>query len=114
MSAVALAAATALLPVLGTAAATAMLLLVVWGLAYGAVPVCSQIWFAAAATGAAEAATVLFTASFQATIALGALLGGVVVDATSPSTVMVLGSGMALLVALGAGWSASPQRPASS
>ncbi|MGW4946882.1 MFS transporter [Actinoplanes sp. NPDC004185] len=114
VSAVVLAAATALLPVFGTAAAAAMLLLIVWGLAYGAVPVCSQTWFAAGAAGATEAASVLFTASFQATIALGALLGGVVVDATSPSTVMIWGSGVALLVALGAGWSANPQRTATS
>ncbi|MEU9826312.1 MFS transporter [Micromonospora chersina] len=114
VSAVALAAATALLPAFGTATVAAMLLLVVWGLAYGAVPVCSQSWFAAAASGATEAASVLFTSSFQATIAIGAVLGGIVVDATSPSTVLVLGSGVALLVAIGARFSADPQQAATS
>lgn len=99
-SAVALASATGLLPTLGTTAIGAVVLLAVWGLAYGAVPVCSQSWFAASGTGPTEAASVLFTSSFQATIALGALLGGVVVDATSPSMLMVYGSGLALLVAL--------------
>ncbi|MDO3703277.1 MFS transporter [Micromonospora sp. C28SCA-DRY-2] len=99
-SAVALAAATGLLSVLGTASIGAVVLLAVWGLAYGAVPVCSQSWFAASNTGSTEAASVLFTSSFQATIALGALLGGVVVDATSPSVLMAFGAGAALLVAL--------------
>jgi predicted MFS family arabinose efflux permease len=99
-AAVALASATGLLPMLGTTAIGAVVLLAVWGLAYGAVPVCSQSWFAASATGPTEAASVLFTSSFQATIALGAVLGGVVVDATSPSVLMVYGSGLALLVAL--------------
>jgi predicted MFS family arabinose efflux permease len=81
---VALTVATALLPAFGTTTVGAMLLLALWGLAYGAVPVCSQSWFAAAAPGEMEAASVLFTFSFQATIALGAVLGGVVVDAHAP------------------------------
>ncbi|MFI6848230.1 MFS transporter [Kitasatospora sp. NBC_00085] len=96
-----LAAATLLLPVLGTGRPGALLLLLVWGFAYGAVPVCSQAWFLAAAPHAPEAASVLFTASFQATISLGALAGGAVVDAASTPTVMVLG-GVTALLALGA------------
>jgi predicted MFS family arabinose efflux permease len=95
-----LAAATLLLPVLGADELGAIVLLVVWGLAYGAVPVCSQTWFSTSAPHAPEAASILFTSSFQATIAIGALLGGVVVDAASPSTVMVLGGSVALLVVL--------------
>jgi predicted MFS family arabinose efflux permease len=92
-----LATATTLLPVFGREAAGAVVLLIVWGLAYGAVPVCSQTWFARAAPHAPEAASVLFTSSFQATLSLGALAGGVVVDATSTSTVMFLGGVAALL-----------------
>lgn len=42
----------------------------------------------------------LFTASFQATISLGALVGSLVVDRTSPPTLMVLGAATALLVLL--------------
>ncbi|MEU6476741.1 MFS transporter [Streptomyces sp. NPDC047017] len=86
------AAATALLPVLGRWDTGAVALLIVWGIGYGAVPVASQTWFANAAPNAPEAASVLFTASFQATISLGALAGGVLVDHTSPSTVMTLGA----------------------
>ncbi|WP_199837608.1 MFS transporter [Streptomyces sp. NRRL S-1521] len=97
LAAAVIAAVTLLLPVLGRAQPGAVLLLVLWGLAYGAVPVASQAWFAKAAPDAPEAASVLFTASFQATMSLGALAGGVTVDHTSPSTLMVLGGVTALL-----------------
>jgi predicted MFS family arabinose efflux permease len=92
--------ATLLLPVLGHGLVGAVVLLVVWGAAYGGVPVCSQTWFAKAAPGAREGASVLFTASFQATIGVGALLGGVVVDRSSVSAVMVAAGVTALLMAV--------------
>ncbi|MFG2624397.1 MFS transporter [Streptomyces sp. NPDC048473] len=98
-----IAAATALLPVLGRWEAGAVALLVVWGVAYGAVPVCSQTWFAKAAPDAPEAASVLFTASFQATFAIGALAGGAVLDHLSVSAVMPLGGTVAALVVVVAG-----------
>ncbi|MFJ7490884.1 MFS transporter [Streptomyces sp. NPDC097727] len=93
-----IAAATALLPVLGRWEAGAVALLVVWGVAYGAVPVCSQTWFANAAPDAPEAASVLFTTSFQATLAIGALAGGAALDRLSVSAVMLLGGAAAALV----------------
>ncbi|MER5253378.1 MULTISPECIES: MFS transporter [unclassified Streptomyces] len=92
-----LAAATLLLPVLGTGKTGALVLLLVWGAAYGAVPVCSQTWFVTAAPRAPEAASVLFTSSFQATLSLGALAGGAVVDAASTTVVMTLGGIVATL-----------------
>ncbi|GAA1551326.1 MFS transporter [Kribbella sancticallisti] len=98
-SALLIAAATLLLPVAGRSTAGAVVLLVVWGLAYGAVPVCSMTWFARSAPTAPEAATVLFTSSFQATLSAGALLGGLVVDLTSASSAFVCGSVVALLAA---------------
>ncbi|MGQ4406558.1 MFS transporter [Streptomyces hayashii] len=93
---------TLLLPVLGRWQIGAVVLLIVWGVGYGAVPVSSQTWFAKATPHAPEAASVLFTASFQATISLGALAGGVVVDRTSPSTVMTLGGVAAALMVVAA------------
>ncbi|MFB7528959.1 MFS transporter [Streptomyces sp. NPDC056178] len=97
-----IAAATALLPVLGRWQVGAVALLVLWGVAYGAVPVCSQAWFARSAPDAPEAASVLFTASFQATIAIGALAGGAVLDHLSVSAVMLLGAATAALVVVSA------------
>lgn len=95
-----IAAATLLLPVLGQWKAGAIALLIVWGVGYGAVPVSSQTWFTKASPDTPEAASVMFTASFQATISLGALTGGLVVDASSPSTVMTLGGMTAALMVI--------------
>lgn len=95
-----IAAATLLLPVLGQSDAGAVALLVVWGVAYGAVPVCSQTWFSKTAPDSPEASSVLFTSSFQATISIGALVGGAVLDRSSPSMVMVLGGMAAVLMVL--------------
>ncbi|MFJ1898570.1 MFS transporter [Streptomyces sp. NPDC088115] len=106
-----IAAATALLPVLGRTDAGALALLTVWGLGYGAVPVCSQTWFARAAPQAPEAATVLFTASFQATLAAGALTGGAVVDHTSLRAVMWCGAVVAGLVVAVVGAGRAEPRP---
>ncbi|WP_409060420.1 MFS transporter [Streptomyces sp. SYP-A7185] len=103
------AAATLLLPVLGTGHAGALVLLLVWGVAYGAVPVCSQTWFVGAAPHAPEAASVLFTSSFQATFSFGALAGGAVVDASSTTVVMTLG-GVAAAFAVAVA-SLTPWRP---
>ena len=94
-----IATATLLMPVVGRSTAGALLLLVVWGLGYGGIPVCSMGMFAKAAPQSREAATVLFTSSFQAVLSIGALLGGLVVDTWSVSAAMVCGGvGAALTV----------------
>ncbi|WP_205828060.1 MFS transporter [Microbulbifer sp. SH-1] len=99
-----IAGATVLLPVFGKDDFGAVALLILWGVAYGAVPVCSQIWFAKASPDSPEACSVLFTASFQATISMGALVGGAVVDHSSPSMAMTLAGTAAALMVLVA-WS---------
>ncbi|WP_062985052.1 MFS transporter [Nocardia anaemiae] len=96
----AMAAAMLLLPLLGRWDFGAIALLIVWGVGYGGVPVVLQTWFADALPDAPEVASVLFTASFQATFCVGALTGGVIVDRTSPGTVLVCGGVIALLVLL--------------
>ncbi|MGI5352705.1 MFS transporter [Streptomyces sp. CA-250714] len=93
-----IAVATLLLPVLGSSQPGAFVLLVVWGVGYGAVPVCSQTLFAKAAPEAVEASSTLFTASFQATLSTGALAGGALLDRSSPSVVLAVGGAVALLV----------------
>ncbi|MER5786162.1 MFS transporter [Streptomyces mobaraensis] len=97
-----LAAAALLLPVLGGGPAGALVLLAAWGVAYGAVPAASQALFVRAAPDAPEAASVLFTAAFQATFSLGAFAGGGVLDRTSPSALMTLGGCVAAVAALAA------------
>lgn len=100
-----MATAMLLLPLLGRSTPGAVALLVVWGLGYGGVPVCTMSMFAAAAPQAREAATVLFTSSFQAVLSMGALLGGVVVDAWSVPTAMTLGGVFAALTVGVVTWS---------
>jgi predicted MFS family arabinose efflux permease len=77
------------------------------------VPVASQTWFSRAAPHAPEAASVLFTASYQATFASGALVGGAVLDRSSPSVVMLLGGCTAALMVV-AVWSPWLDGPAAS
>ncbi|MFE6662954.1 MFS transporter [Streptomyces sp. NPDC057697] len=109
-----IATATVLLPVLGRWEAGAVALLAVWGVAYGAVPVCSQTWFTRAAPDAPEAASVLFTAFFQAAFALGALAGGAGLDHLSVSAVMLLGGATAALAVVAAVAGATRGRPGGS
>ncbi|WP_399125448.1 MFS transporter [Streptomyces sp. ITFR-6] len=94
-----IATATALLPVLGRTDAGALALLIVWGLGYGAVPVCPPDLVRPRDPTAPEAATVLFTASFQVTLAAGALTGGAIVDHTSLRAVMWCGARGVVLAA---------------
>ncbi|WP_063046309.1 MFS transporter [Nocardia pseudovaccinii] len=96
----AMAAAMLLLPLLGRWEFGAIALLIVWGIGYGGVPVVLQTWFADALPDAPEVASVLFTASFQATFCVGALVGGVIVDRTSPGTTLLCGGATVLLVLL--------------
>jgi predicted MFS family arabinose efflux permease len=76
---------------------TISVLLLVYG---GAGLAGNVIGLARASDGANEAATVLFTSSFQATISVAALLGGIVIDGASLTTLMLLG-GAAAAVTVG-------------
>lgn len=69
-----------LFPIAGRSAATGILFLALWGLAYGGVSVSLQTWMLTAAPRAVEAASALWVCVFNFSIAMGALLGGVVVD----------------------------------
>ncbi|WP_406059897.1 MFS transporter [Streptomyces sp. NBC_01077] len=71
-------------------------LLLLWGLAYGGVSVALQSWFMAAAPDDVETATGLNVSVFCLAIALGALLGGLLADAYSLSTVLLAGAALIL------------------
>ncbi|GAA4902400.1 MFS transporter [Streptomonospora salina] len=99
---------TAALPVFALAGTTPLgggAALLLWGLAYGGVSVGLQSWMIAAAPRAAEAATALFVCAFNAAIASGALVGGLVVDTLTVPGAPWAGAALTLLgaaVALGA------------
>ena len=64
-------------------------LLIVWGLAYGGVSVSLQTWMIKATPRAVEAASALWVSVFNLAIGLGALTGGVIVDALTHQALVV-------------------------
>ncbi|MET7299984.1 MFS transporter [Embleya sp. NPDC005575] len=89
-----------LLALLHDVPAAGITLLIVWGLAYGGVPVSLQTWMLTAAPQATEAATSLFVAVFNLSIALGALLGALAVDGIATAAAPWLGAALVFLTAL--------------
>ncbi|MER7461901.1 MFS transporter [Streptomyces sp. NPDC097981] len=97
---VALAGAMLLFPLVGRSQAGGIALLVLWGLAFGGVSVSLQTWMLKSAPDAMEAASALWVSVFNLAIALGALVGGLVVDQVELITVAWLGGVVVLLTAL--------------
>lgn len=95
-----IATAVAALPAVGTAPGTAAAVLVLWGLAYGGVSVCSQLWAVQAAPDRREAVSGLYVGAFTGSIALGSLLGGVILDRAGVSTLFWLSAAVAAAAAL--------------
>jgi predicted MFS family arabinose efflux permease len=100
---VALAVVLALFPLVGDNPVGGIALLVLWGLAFGGVPVSVQSWILKAAPGSAEPATALNTSVFNLAIALGALFGGLVADHVAITGVLWFGAFLAVLTALAVG-----------
>ena len=84
-----------------------------WGISFGALPLCFSIWVQRATPQSPEAGSALFVSIIQVAIAVGSLVGGVVVDHVGISADFLLGgalalSGLAALVSFGrSGQSAS-------
>ncbi|MCT2590805.1 MFS transporter [Streptomyces sp. N2-109] len=89
--------AMAVLALADTSVPTAAAILILWGLGYGAVPVTFQTWILEAAPDATEAASSLYVSTFNLSIALGALFGGLAVDGISTTSVLWIGAALAVL-----------------
>ena len=72
-------------------------LVLAWGVSFGALPLCFSIWIQRAMPDSPEAGSALFVSIIQVAIALGSLIGGVVVDHVGISADFLFGSGLALL-----------------
>ncbi|WP_067675011.1 MFS transporter [Nocardia miyunensis] len=96
-----------LYPVLGHTPIGGIVLLIAWGMVYGGASVSLQTWMIKAAPTAVEAASALWVAVFNLAIGLGALAGGLVVDAFSLPA-MLISAGVLLLLAAIAVWSHRP------
>lgn len=86
-----------LFPLIGGTPVTGIALVVLWGVAFGAIPVGVQMMIFSAAPDAPEAATSLNTAVFNLAIALGALAGGIIVDTLSLTAVMWVAAAVSVL-----------------
>ncbi|UBI41013.1 MULTISPECIES: MFS transporter [Streptomyces] len=95
-------AAVALLALFGGVGGAAGVGIVLWGLAYGGLSVAGQIWMTRSAPDRVERVTGLYVGVFTAAIALGAFLGGAVVEA-SGATLLLRHAAALAAVALAVG-----------
>lgn len=104
---------TAALPLLGTGLAGAALLVVIWGIAFGMMPMSVQTWIFQAAPHAMESGGAVFVATAQIALASGALVGGVAVDHYGVASAMLIGGVLALsMAAVAWRWARDAVQPA--
>ena len=85
---------------IGSEQVPAIALVVVWGFAFGGIPICLQTWMFRAAPELMLSTTAVFVSIFQLALAGGALFGGVVVDTYGLTSLMALGGATALAAAI--------------
>jgi len=99
LAAVLLAVALLLSTLLGTGFVAGGAVVVIWGAAFGLIPVALTGWMLEAVPDAPEAGQALLVSGFQVAIASGAFLGGVTVDAYGISNTMMLSGALVLVAA---------------
>ncbi|GAA4747008.1 MFS transporter [Amnibacterium soli] len=105
---IALAIAVVALPLLAWSLPGVLVLLVVWGFVWGALPLGLQTWMSQAAPDASDGSLALFVSTIQIAISLGSVVGGLGVGAFGIAFDFYLAGGIALasllvLLALGRG-----------
>lgn len=94
----------------GASALAAGAALALWGVAYGGLSVGAQLWMATAAPDRIEHVTGLYVGVFTGSIALGAALGGVVVESAGIVPMLWAAAGLALASLLAGLFGPSPKR----
>ncbi|MFM9433768.1 putative MFS family arabinose efflux permease [Janthinobacterium sp. CG_23.3] len=84
------------MPLFGANQIAATVLVGIWGLAFGAMPISVQTWMYKAAPDLMEGSSALFVATAQVGLASGALVGGMAVDHLGVGSAMVVGGLFAL------------------
>jgi len=95
-----LAAAVVLLPLLAHSVVGVFVLLVVWGLVWGALPLGMQTWMSTASPAGSETGLALFVTTIQLAIAAGSVLGGVAVSSFGLAADFWLAGGVAIVGAV--------------
>ncbi|MHA4866810.1 MFS transporter [Duganella sp. PWIR1] len=104
---------TLALPLLGHGVWGATALVVIWGIAFGMMPISVQTWIFQAAPHAMESGGAVFVATAQVALASGALVGGIAVDHLGVSSAMVVGGVLALaMAAITMRWARDSEQPA--
>lgn len=88
------------MPVIGGNQVAATVLVGIWGLAFGAMPIAVQTWMFRAAPHLMEGSGAMFVATAQVALASGALLGGMAVDHLGLNSAMVVGGLFAVACAI--------------
>lgn len=89
-----------ILPALSGAPATVSVLLVVWGLIWGIVPLALQTLMLTATPDAPEASAAVLMSVLQLAIAIGSAVGGLLVDSAGLGAVFVVSGGTAIAAGL--------------
>ncbi len=71
-------------------------MVMVWGAAFGAWPVCVQIWMFTSSPRLYEAGSALMVSAFQISLAAGATIGGLLVDARGVGTAFLVSGVVAI------------------
>lgn len=95
-----LAGAVVLLPLLAHSLVGVFVLLVVWGLVWGALPLGTQTWMASASPSGAESGLALFVTTIQLAISAGSVVGGLAVSSFGLAADFWLSGGIAVIGAL--------------
>jgi predicted MFS family arabinose efflux permease len=71
--------------------------MLMWGVAFGALPLCFSVWIQRGTSHYPEAGSAMFVSIIQVAIAVGSAVGGVIVDRAGVDADFVLGGGLAVL-----------------
>ncbi|WP_297834301.1 MFS transporter [Pseudomonas sp.] len=85
------------LPLLQGSAAGLVVAVLVWGVAFGAIPLCLSLWLQHTSPDLPEAGSAMLVTGFQVATALGSFGGGVVVDRVGVPATLWMGAALALV-----------------
>ena len=71
--------------------------MLIWGVAFGALPLCFSVWIQRGTADYPEAGSAMFVSIIQVAIAMGSAVGGAIVDRAGVETDFMLGAGLAVL-----------------
>jgi predicted MFS family arabinose efflux permease len=96
--------ALVLLPLTDERPGLTVVLLLLWGVSWGLIPLSLQIWILAAAPRASDGGQAMFVSILQLSLAGGSAVGGILVDWLGVRTDFVLAGIVALLAGIAANW----------